>query len=118
MRDDPVQSPLAAELVNGLSSESPGFVSREVLVELFWVLERRFRLPKVQIASLLKTILHLDIWQIETPERVISALLRYERGGAGFADQMIRLAGLSEGCELLVTFDSRLAREDRVTLLA
>lgn len=118
LKDDPVQSRLATELVGSLTAERPGFLSREVIVELFWVLEKTIRLPRAHIVETFKAMLGLEIWRIETPERFISALVQYENGGAGFADQMIRLAGLAEGCVHLATFDARLASEKGVTLLA
>lgn len=117
MQDDPVQSGLSNEVIEGLTPENRAFVSREVLVELFWVLERTFRLPRLGIASALKVVADLDIWLVEDPDRFFSAIAEYEQGGAGFADQMIRLAGRAAGCDRLVTFDRELARQPGVTLL-
>jgi predicted nucleic-acid-binding protein len=118
LQDDPVQSPIANRLVESLTQDDPGFLSREVLVELFWVLERKFRLPRSEIVELLRTIADLQIWRIEAPERFVSAIMRYKRGGAGFADQMIRLASKDAGCVGLVTFDISLSHEKDVQLLA
>ena len=118
LQDDPVQSELANRLVESLTKDDPAYLSREVLVELFWVLERRFRLSRHEIASMLKVVADLEIWRVETPERLVSAITRYERGGAGFADQMIRLAGKAAGSTALVTFDRDLAAEPGVTLIA
>jgi predicted nucleic-acid-binding protein len=40
VQDDPSQAHLAGEIIDQLTEEAPGFVSREVLIELVWVLER------------------------------------------------------------------------------
>ena len=43
-QDDPDQGRMASGLIGGLTEQSPGFVAREALVELVWVLERSYRL--------------------------------------------------------------------------
>ena len=117
MQDDAAQTPLANSVINALTAEEPAFVSREVLVELFWVLERVYRRPKTDIALAIRSILEGKEWRVEQFRWAVLALDRYEQGGAGFADQMIRLAGHAAGCDSLVTFDARLANELGVTRL-
>jgi len=46
---------------------------------------------------------------VEAAERVAVALDRYGKGGAGFSDQMIALAGVAVGCSATVTFDRKAA---------
>ena len=41
--DDAGQAEAAQALLAGLTAERPGFVCREVAVELVWVLERAYR---------------------------------------------------------------------------
>jgi hypothetical protein len=43
-------------------------------------------------------------------QRIAIALNRYAKGGAGFSDQMIALAGIGAGCEVTVTFDRKAAQ--------
>jgi len=42
-QDDPDQGRMATDLIGGLTEQKRGFVAREVLVELVWVLERSYR---------------------------------------------------------------------------
>ncbi|MEV8468354.1 PIN domain-containing protein [Fluviibacterium sp. DFM31] len=114
-RDDPAQWAVAEHLMSGLSATHQGFVCREVVVELVWVLERAYGLKRAAIAQVLIGLLEAPELRVEAADRVGLAVSRYARGGAGFADQMIRLAAEAEGGRL-VTFDQRLAREDLVDL--
>ena len=41
-QDDPDQARAATEFMNGLRESDPGFIGREVMVELVWVLERAY----------------------------------------------------------------------------
>ncbi|WP_193141285.1 MULTISPECIES: PIN domain-containing protein [unclassified Meridianimarinicoccus] len=115
-RDDSAQWAAAEELMSSLSAAHQGFVCREVVVELVWVLERAYGLQREVIAQALIGLLEAPELCIEAADRVGLAVSRYARGGAGFSDQMIRLAAEAEG-GTLVTFDRKLAREDRVDLL-
>lgn len=113
--DDPVQGPLAQGIMAGLTVAEPAFVAREVMVELVWVLERAYHRTRAEIAAALTGLLEAEELQVETPDRVGAALAVYARGGAGFADQMIRLSAQEAGAEL-VTFDTALARHPGVRL--
>jgi predicted nucleic-acid-binding protein len=47
---------------------------------------------------------------VDAAHRIAIALNRYAKGGAGFSDQMIALAGIGAGCEVTVTFDRKAAQ--------
>lgn len=42
-QDDPDQGRMASTLIGRLMEQTPGFVARDILVELVWVLERSYR---------------------------------------------------------------------------
>lgn len=117
-RDDPAQAAAVDRLFAGLTEDAPGFVSREVAVELVWVLERAYRLPRPEVARALDALLEARELVIEQTDRVAQAAERYRRGGAGFSDQMILLAGRDAGCEATVTLDARAAMAPEGRLLA
>jgi len=50
LRDDEEQGEAAEKLMLQLTLDEPGFVSREVLVELVWALEYTFRLGIITVA--------------------------------------------------------------------
>jgi predicted nucleic-acid-binding protein len=116
-RDDPAQAALADRIFGRLTGASPGFVGREVLVELGWVLERAYRLPRPAIAAALEGLLAAREIEGEAGEDLASALDGYRTGGHGLADLMIAAAGRRAGATKLVTFDPRTARIAGVELL-
>lgn len=108
-RDDPMQAAAVDRLFNALSEDNPGFVAREVAVELVWVLERAYRLPRADIARALDALLEARELIVESADRVALAAERYRQGGAGFSDHMILLAGRDAGCTETATLDTKAA---------
>lgn len=116
-QDDPDQARLAGAVMAQLSGANPGFVSREVMVELVWVLQRAYGFSRAQIGQAIVSLLEADDLLIECPDRVGAAAAAYAKGGCGFADQMIRLASVAAGASVLVTFDAEAAAQAGVRLL-
>jgi len=117
VQDDPVQSPIATRLIGKLTEDTPGFVSREVLVELVWVLERAYGHGREAVAEALDGLLASVELQIEEANDVASALDLYRRQGFGLGDLMIASAGRRAGAKCLLTFDRKAARLPNVQLL-
>lgn len=117
VQDDPRQARLAGEIITKLTEEDPGFVSREVLVELVWVLERAYRLARAEIAGAIDGLLASTELVVEGADAVGFALELYRNDGFGFADLMIGAAARRSGATELVTFDRKAARLPGVRLL-
>ena len=117
VQDDPEQSRIATGVIDDLSEAVPGFVGREVLVELVWVLERAYRLGRVEIAGALDGLLTSTELVIEGADDVGPALELYRNDGFGFADLMIAAAARRAGAREMVTFDRKAARLPGVRLL-
>ena len=117
VQDDPDQARLATEVIDQLSDAVPGFVSREVLVELVWVLERAYHLGRVEIAGALDGLLTSIELVIEGADDVGPALELYRNEAFGFADLMIAAAARRAGAREMVTFDRKAARLPGVRLL-
>ena len=98
--DDAEQAQAARTLLEGLTSERPGFVCREVMVELVWVLQRAYGLSRDRIAAVLEALVAAEGLQIEAAD-VARAAFRYRRGGAGFSDLMIAAAAERSGASPL-----------------
>ena len=118
VEDDPDQAALAGAVISGLTVEAPGFLSREVMVELVWVLERAYRHSRAEVADALEGLLAATEIEIEAADDVGLALFRYRNDGFGFADLMIAAASRRVGASELVTFDRKAARINGVRLLA
>ena len=115
--DDAEQAEAARKLIDRLTSSSPGFICREVVIEVAWVLERSYRFTRAQIAEVLMGLTASDSLVVENSDDVAAAAHRYRQGGAGFADLMILSAAEREGATSLHTFDCRLARLEGVNLV-
>src|ERR1700685_4362476 len=107
--DDPSQTAAAARLMDSLSSDSPGFLSLIVIVELVWVLEVSYRLKKNEIEQVLETLLRSKELVIERAEIVAQALRKFSAGHADFADCLIERSGRAAECQFTVTFDHKAA---------
>ena len=118
VRDHPAQAEAARKLVASLTPDSPGFIGREVVVELVWVLSRSYGTPREQIGTVLLGLLGGESILIESANDVGRAALGYARGVADFADLMVVAAARREGATPLHTFDQRAAGVDGVELLS
>ena len=117
VQDDPEQARIANTVFDQLTDVTPGFVSREVLVELVWVLERAYGYLRTDIATALDGLWSALELVIEAADEVGQAVERYRNEGFGFADLMIASAAKRVGASELVTFDRKAARLPDVRLL-
>ncbi|RFU12915.1 PIN domain-containing protein [Rhodobacteraceae bacterium W635] len=117
VQDDPEQAGIANTVMDKLTDAAPGFVGREVLVELVWVLERAYGYQRADIAAALDGLLTAIELEIEAADEVGVAVDRYRNDGFGFADLMIAAAARRADASELVTFDRKAARLPGVRLL-
>ena len=117
VNDDEKQAEAARLLLQGLTAERPGFVCREVTVELVWVLQRAYGFSRDRIATVLEDLVATEGLEVEAAEDVARAALRYRQGGAGFSDLMIVAAAERAGAGTLYTLDRKVAQLEGVTLL-
>lgn len=118
VRDHPSQAEAARVLVGALTRDNPGFLCREVIVELVWILSRSYGTPREQIGRVLLGLFGAEGIVIEAAEDVAAAALAYPRGVSDFADLMILAAARRAEATPLYTFDRRASRVDGVSLLA
>lgn len=116
-QDDTEQSRLASEIFESLDDHSQGFVCREVLLELVWVLERAYGYSRTEIAAAVNGLLSSTELVIEASSEVGRALELYRSESFGFADVMIVAAARRVGAQELVTFDRKAAHLPGVRLL-
>jgi predicted nucleic-acid-binding protein len=118
VQDDVEQAKIAGTLVDQLTDAAPGFIGREVLVELVWVLERAYGYERADIAAAFDGLLSATELLIEDADDIGPALELYRNDGFGFADVMIAAAARRAGAVELVTFDRKAARLPGVRLLS
>jgi len=107
--DDPAQTATTVRLIDSLSSDSPGFLSLIVIVELVWVLEVCYRFRKNEIEQVLESLLRSKEVVIERAEVVFQALRKFGASRADFADCLIERCGQGAECQYTVTFDRNAA---------
>ena len=115
--DDAEQAEAAQSLLEGLTSERPGFICREVAIEVVWVLERAYGFTRVRIADVLIELIATDSLAVEAADDVARAALSYRQGGVGFSDLMVLSAAERAGATPLHTFDRGLARMEGAVLV-
>ena len=115
--DHPEQAEAARVLLEGLIAGNPGFICREVVMEVGWVLERAYRFTRAQIAEVLLDLTASDSLVVEHSDDVAAAAYRYRQDGVGFSDLMVLAAAERAGAVPLYTFDRRLARMDGAALV-
>ena len=115
--DDPQQAEAARVLLAELTAEPPGFVCREVTVELAWVLQRACGFSRDRIRTVLEELIATEELEFKAVDDVARAALSYRRSGAGFSDLMIAAAAKRRGANPLYTFDRRAAQLEGAVLL-
>lgn len=118
VQDDPVQTATCMRFIETLSPDNPGYISREVLVELVWVLERAYRYKRPLIAITVQRLLEAAELVVEAADDVGASLGLYRNEGYGFADLMIAAAAHRAGAQKLVTLDRKAAELPGAELLA
>ncbi|AYF47570.1 type II toxin-antitoxin system VapC family toxin [Pseudomonas fluorescens] len=104
-QDDPVQSAKASELIESLTTASPGFVSMVSIVELVWVLQSCYQSAKSDVVTVLETLLRTRELTVEHGEIIWQALRKFVANKADFADCLIERCAHAAGCKYTATFD-------------
>ena len=110
-QDDPVQSPVATEIMEQrLSEDNPGFVSIVAVVETVWVLDRAYGLTPQEVAAAVERLLQADTLVVENEQDVFTAMIALKEERGSFADALIAALGARAGCEHTLTFDRKALR--------
>ncbi len=107
--DDPEQARAAREVMAGLTTKEPGFISLVTLVEFAGVLARGYRRSPEQVLDHVEDLLASAELEFEDGETVWRALAQ-ARAGADLADAIVADTAETFGCTETVTFDRRAAR--------
>ena len=118
LKDDAVQTALAVKLIDlDCSANCQALVSNQVLSEMYWLLSRKVRASRSQIASLFWDLLDNPHLAFEGPTTVAQAVQDYAQGPAGFVDYLIGAVAMSRGAVPVYTFDDDAAKRPPFQLL-
>jgi predicted nucleic-acid-binding protein len=117
-QDDPKQSKQATHLIETvLTSAVPGFVSLVVLMELYWVLTRLYRVTYDEWLSLQDDLLNGAHFLVQHREIVQATAQVCKSKKAGFIDALIAQVARAAGCTETVSFDKAAIRQAGMTKL-
>lgn len=117
VRDVSEQVEAADKLLESFTVDAQGYVPREVVIEVIWVLSRSYGFNRTEIANVILDLVDTESLVVESADDIVHAAVAYARGDGDFADLMILVAARRAGCETLYIFDRKFARLHGVTLL-
>lgn len=117
MQDDPKQSPKAAELIESLDGDNPGFVTVVSVLEIYWVLTSCYDLSNEQVKQALGALLRTKQILVDRADQVLRALRVFGDGKADFADCLIERMAAGAGCTRTMTFDVGAAKHAGMSML-
>jgi predicted nucleic-acid-binding protein len=104
--DDPHQHRQSRAFFAARTEDDPAYVNVVVLVELVWLMSRRYRLKRPEIVDALRALLESLNIEIESRELVAQAVDTFSRRrNAGFADLLIAALNTRADCRSTATFD-------------
>ena len=89
----------------GLTAHTPGYVSSVVVVELAWVLQRRYKVDRSRLAAAFDWLLSAREIEVESKAALSEAVGVFKRGRCDFADALIGAIARRAGCTHTLTFD-------------
>ena len=116
-RDDRVQSPVAIELLSGLSASRQGVVNCVVLVELAWSLRSGYGYDRREILALIGGMMRSNAYLFPERDAVRAAMDRCSEEPLDFADALIGELNRAAGCERTMTFDTGAAKSEAFELV-
>jgi predicted nucleic-acid-binding protein len=102
VRDNPQQAKAAADV---LRTEESVVIPVVALCEFVWVLRQGFKVPAIEVAESIRSLVNSDNIVSNTP--VVEAGLEFLDNGGDFADGAIAYEGSWLGADEFVSFDAK-----------
>ena len=116
LRDDPVLSPKARDILKGVESGRTIVDCDPVnLAEVIWVLSSFYRLTNEQIHEGLEPIVSPEGFHVPNKQRYLLALRLYAEGMKSFGDACACAAAIQDCGGRLYSFDTKLSKVPGVT---
>lgn len=116
-QDDLTQHGLAHQLIESLSPENKGFIPRECIIEMAWVLTHRYHYSRKRLGRVIRALVACKELLVENSRRVTWAAYYCEREGYDFSDLMVLGAARDIDAVPVKTFDTQFSRHHQVSLL-
>jgi len=105
LNDHPSQSEIAHDLLASLDEERRGYVGISAVLEIFWVLRSRYRVPRQPLCETMRQLLMIKYLDIESSAAVVQALAMYQKGRVDFEDALLAERNVEADCGFTYTFD-------------
>lgn len=105
LNDHPSQSEIARDLLASLDEERRGYVGISAVLEIFWVLRSRYRVPRQPLCETMRQLLMIKYLDIESSAAVVQALAMYQKGRVDFEDALLAERNVEADCGFTYTFD-------------
>lgn len=117
VQDDPKQAKLANQCIeNCLKNGETLWICQVTLCEIFWVLQRCYKLTKKELISVFTSLLQTRQIVVQREDVARQALRDYESSTkAGFPDCLIGRQNASNECRYTYTFDKDAAKHLNAT---
>ena len=117
--DDPAQKKRASRAIERAKTEGlPVMLALAVVLELEWVLRSSARMDKAQVLGIFRLLLESYDVQIENEKVLEQAIHTYQHATVDFAECLFLAQYQQMGCQTMLTFDTKAARIDGVSLVA
>ena len=105
LNDHPSQSEIAHDMLASLDEERRGYVGISAVLEIFWVLRSRYRVPRQPLCETMRELLMIKYLDIESSAAVVQALAMYQKGRVDFEDALLAERNVEADCGFTYTFD-------------
>ena len=83
------------------------FVPLLVVLEVFWMLESVYEIPRVDILDAIHELILMPILEFEAQPAILNAISQARKTRMDLSDLLIAHSARSSGCESVLTFDKR-----------
>jgi predicted nucleic-acid-binding protein len=118
VKDDPKQANTVYRLFKQAESNRESFwVPITVILETIWVLDSVYHISRQEIVDSIADLIRLSVLKFEAPAALQSFVQSATNNRIGLSDLLIAYSAKNAGCESILTFDQRTAREDLFELI-
>ncbi len=116
--DDEAQTKRVYELFKKAESQNGAlFVPLVVVLELLWVLESAYKVPREEIVESIKDMLLMPILKFERRPAVQRFVHLASKSRCDLSDLLIGCSAKEQGCESVITFDKKASKSELFKLL-
>ncbi|WP_422137769.1 PIN domain-containing protein [Endozoicomonas sp. ALC020] len=104
-QDHPSQSKQASRLFKQLTPEYQGYVTEPVMLEVYFTLQRGYKLEKTDLIAILESLLTTKELIVENASDMQAALRLYKKTKPKLNDCLITIKCQKADCEQIYSFD-------------